>query len=88
MTNFNTQQLNDAYKEIMRQEKNKADIAEDIKSIYAKLKSDGHDCDALKKIVADQKKEMKKVLQTEEMVTIYRDALGVVTNIAVLTCHS
>jgi uncharacterized protein (UPF0335 family) len=80
MSTLNNKQLSDAFNEIMREEENKGTIADSIKAIYLKLKSDGHDVDALKKIVSDQKKEMKKVLQTEEMVDIYRDALGIVNN--------
>jgi uncharacterized protein (UPF0335 family) len=72
------QKIKEAFEEIMREEGAKSVIAESLKAIYAKLKSDGHEVEAIKKIVADQKKEMKKVLQTEEMVDIYRDALGIV----------
>jgi len=78
MTNINKKQLAEAFKEIMREEEAKAIIGDAIKAIYAKLKSDGHDVDALKKIVSDQKKEIKKVLETEEMVDMYRNALGIV----------
>lgn len=79
MTNLNCAELKNAFDEILRYEQQKADVADNLKSIYARLKSDGQDIDAIKKIVSDQKKELKKVLQVEEMIIIYRDALGIVT---------
>jgi uncharacterized protein (UPF0335 family) len=79
MTNFNAKELTNAYHEIITLETTKGNISDDIKATYAQLKSKGHDVVALRKVVADKKKELKKVLETESMVSIYRDALGIVT---------
>ena len=74
---YNPEKLKELFNEIIDAEERKEEYAAHVKAIYAKLKSDGHDCDAMKKIVADRKKDMKRVFELEDMVNVYRDALGI-----------
>lgn len=54
----------------------KADIADQIKEVYAELKGRGYDTSAVKALVALRKKNPDDVSEFEAILNLYRSALG------------
>ncbi len=61
---------------IERLEEDKANIAADIKDVYAQAKADGFDTKAMRQIVKLRAKEDHERKEEEEMLDIYKHALG------------
>lgn len=51
-------------------------IKADIKEIYKEAKSDGLDVKALKDIIKMRKKDRDEIAEMDEIIRLYRDALG------------
>ena len=61
---------------IERLEEEKKGIADDIKSIYAESKSLGFETKIMRKIVSLRKLEQQDRMEQEEMIDVYKHALG------------
>jgi len=61
---------------IERLEEEKAGLAEDIKEVYAELKGVGFDVKTIRKIVALRKMDGEKRREAEELLDLYKSAVG------------
>lgn len=61
---------------IERLEEEKAALMEDIKEVYAELKGVGFDVKTVRKIVSLRKMDVEKRREMEEMVELYKSAVG------------
>lgn len=61
-------------------EADKAQIAEDIKEVYAEAKGNGFDPKILKQVIALRKKDAAKLREEQAVLTIYLDALGMLAD--------
>lgn len=55
----------------------KAALAEDIKEVYGEVKGAGFAVAAVRRIVADRRKDADKQRELEEMLKLYREAMGI-----------
>lgn len=69
-------QLNSIIERIEDAEREKADIAEGIREIYAEAKSNGFDVKVLREIVKIRKQDAEKRREHEAILETYMDALG------------
>lgn len=69
-------QLKSIIERIERLESEKADIAEDIKEVYAEAKGNGFDVKVLRKVVRIRKQDRAKRLEEEAVLDLYLSALG------------
>ena len=65
---------------IEKLEEDKAAIAEDIKSVFAESKSHGFDPKIIKQVLALRKKDAKKRAEEQALLSVYMDALGVISS--------
>lgn len=63
---------------IERLEEEKAALAEDIKEIYAELKGVGFDAKTVRKVVGLRKLDGEKRREAEELLDLYKTAIGMV----------
>jgi uncharacterized protein (UPF0335 family) len=70
-------QLRSYIERIERLEEEKANIANDIKEVYAEAKGNGFDAKIMRKVVALRKKEPHELAEEEELLALYRAAVGV-----------
>jgi len=63
---------------IERLEEEKAALAEDIKEIYAELKGVGYDAKTVRKIVSLRKLDSEKRREADELLDLYKTAVGMV----------
>lgn len=63
---------------IERLEEEKAGLAEDIKEVYAELKGVGFDAKTVRKIIALRKLDHEKRRESEELLDLYKSAIGMV----------
>lgn len=61
---------------IERLDQEKADIAEQIREVYAESKGRGFDQKALRAIVSLRKKDKDEIAEQEAVLEMYREALG------------
>ena len=61
---------------IERLEEEKAHLAEDIKEVYAELKGVGFDAKTVRKIVSLRKMDSEKRRESEELLDLYKTAVG------------
>lgn len=61
---------------VTRLEDEKADLAADIREVYMEAKGNGFDVKALRQLVKLTKMETAKRQEEEEMLRIYRQAIG------------
>jgi len=61
---------------VERLEEEKAGLADDIKDVYAEAKSAGFDSKIMKMIVRLRKMSTEKRIEEEEMLDIYKSAIG------------
>ena len=57
-------------------EAEKADIAEQVKEVYAEATGRGYDAKILRKIVALRKRDKDDIAEEEAVMELYREALG------------
>lgn len=69
-------QLRAFIERIERLEEDKKAITEDIRDVYAELKGNGFDTKAVRAIVRLRKKEAHEREEEEEIIRIYKNALG------------
>lgn len=63
---------------IERLEEEKAVMAEDIKEIYAEAKGVGFDAKTIRKIVSLRKVDAEKRRESEELLDLYKSAIGMI----------
>ncbi len=63
---------------IERLEEEKAALSEDIKEVYSEIKGVGYDAPAVRKIVSLRKKDAEKRREEEEILDLYKTAVGLV----------
>lgn len=63
---------------IERLEEEKAHLAEDIKEVYAEAKGVGFDAKTMRKVVALRKLDTEKRRESEELLDLYKTAIGMV----------
>jgi uncharacterized protein (UPF0335 family) len=83
MANFggvSGEQLRSLVSKIETLEKEKADIAEYIREAYSEAKSQGFDVKILRKVIQLRKKDAEKLQEEEEILDLYKHALGMVPN--------
>lgn len=76
MANVAAEQLRSIVDRIERLDQERANLAEDIKEIYAEAKSGGFDLPALRALIKERKQDAAKRDELEAMVDVYRRALG------------
>ena len=74
---FGIEQLKQYAQKIERLESDKADIAEDIKEVYNSAKLEGFDARIIRKVLRLRKMDRDDLAEEDELIKIYRDALGV-----------
>ncbi len=62
---------------IERLEEEKANIANDIKEVYSEAKGTGFDTKIMRKVVALRKKDKHELAEEEELLALYRAAVGI-----------
>ena len=60
---------------IERLEAERADLAISVKEIYAEAKSAGYEVKILRKLIAERKQDIDKIVDAQVMLEIYRDEL-------------
>ena len=71
-------QLRAFIERIERMEEEKAAIAADIKEIYAEAKGNGFDTKTLRKIVNIRKQDVNERAESEALLRLYMNALGMI----------
>lgn len=77
MQGLSADQLRSFITRIERLCEEKAAIATDIREVYAEAKSAGFDAKVMRKIVAMRKKDRHELAEEEELIGMYRAAVGV-----------
>ena len=77
MDNTAAEQLRSIVERIERLEEEKSGLSHDIKDVYAEAKSVGFDAPIIRKIVSLRKRQPHEVEEEEELLTLYRMAVGV-----------
>lgn len=72
-------QLRAFIERIERMEEEKAGIAADIKEIYAEAKATGFDTKTLRKIVNIRKQDANERAESEALLRLYMNALGMIS---------
>lgn len=70
------QRLRSFIERIERLEEEKAAFAEDIKEVYAEAKGVGFDAKTMRKIVALRKLDAEKRREADELLDLYKSAIG------------
>lgn len=63
---------------VERLEEEKAALAEDIKEVYAEAKGVGFDAKTMRKIVSLRKMDVEKRREADEILDLYKSAIGMV----------
>jgi uncharacterized protein (UPF0335 family) len=71
-------QLKAFIERIERLEEEKADISEDVKSVYAEAKGNGFDTKVIRKVIAIRKRDYAERQEEEAILELYLQALGMV----------
>lgn len=69
-------QLQSIIDRVERLEQEKAEVAEQIKEVYAEAKGNGFDVKILRKVVRIRNQDRAKRLEEEAMIDLYLSALG------------
>lgn len=77
MDNSAAEELRSFIERIERLEEEKSNIGSDIKDVYGQVKSRGYDTKIVRKIVALRKKEPHEREEEEQLLELYRQAVGV-----------
>jgi uncharacterized protein (UPF0335 family) len=73
-------QLKSIVERIERLEEEKDVIAIDIREVYAEAKGNGFDVKILRKLVRERKREQSDVLEEQEILDLYKHALGMLSD--------
>ena len=71
------EELKQYIEKIERLEENKADISEDIKSVFEDAKIKGFDNKAMKQVLKLRKMDRDKLAEQDAMLDLYREIMGV-----------
>lgn len=71
-------QLKSIVERIETLEEEKAGIAADVRDIYSEAKGNGFDVKVLRQLIRLRKMNKSERVEQEELLTIYKDALGMV----------
>ena len=77
-SNASAARLKSYVERVERLEDQKSDIVEDIKEVFKEAKSEGFDTKIMKQVIKLRKKDAEDRLVEEELLTIYKTALGMV----------
>lgn len=69
-------QLQSLVDRIERLASERAELADDIKEVYAEAKSGGFDTKIMRKVIARRKRDKAELAEEEEMIEAYMRALG------------
>ena len=69
-------ELRQLIERIERLEAEKADIAEQVKEVYAEAKGRGYDTKVMRKVIALRKREADDIAEEEAILDMYKEALG------------
>jgi uncharacterized protein (UPF0335 family) len=75
-TGVSAERLRTFVKRIEKVEEDKAAVAEDLKEIYGEAKSAGFDTKIIRKIITLRRLEIEKRREQEELLELYKSALG------------
>jgi len=67
------QEVRDYLSRIENLEEEKKEVSEQIKELYTEFKAKGHDADAMRKLVAERKKDPRKVEDLNAILDVYRE---------------
>lgn len=70
------EQLRSFVERIERLEEEKQNLMADIKDVYGEAKSMGYDVKILRKLIAMRKKQAHELEEEEQLLTLYRMAVG------------
>ncbi len=73
---ISSERLKSFIKRIEKLEEDKASVAEDIRDVYAEAKGTGFDVKIIRKIVGLRKMEAEKRREEEEILELYKAAIG------------
>jgi len=61
---------------VERLEQEKADIAEQVKEVFAEAKGRGYDTKVMRKVIAMRKRDADDLAEEEAVLEMYKEALG------------
>lgn len=73
---ISSERLRSFVKRIEKLEEDKAAIGEDLKEVYAEAKGTGFDTKIIRKVISDRKIEVDKRRERDELLSLYKSALG------------
>lgn len=73
---ISSERLKSIIKRIEKLEEDKAAVSEDLKEVYAEAKGTGFDTKIIRKIVSIRKIELEKRREMDELLELYKSALG------------
>ena len=73
---ISSERLRSFIKRIEKLEEDKAAVGEDLKEVYAEAKGTGFDIKIIRKIISIRKMEVEKRREQEELMELYKAALG------------
>ena len=73
---ISSERLKSFIKRIEKLEEDKAAVGEDLKEVYAEAKGTGFDTKIIRKIVSMRKIELEKRREMDELLELYKSALG------------
>ena len=76
LTGHAQSQLKTIIERIERLEEDKANVAADLKEVYAEAKGNGFDTKILRKVIRYRKQDRAKVQEEEALLDLYLSAIG------------
>lgn len=73
---ISSERLRSFIKRIEKLEEDKAAVGEDLKEVYSEAKGTGFDTKIIRKIISIRKIEVEKRREQEELLELYKAALG------------
>jgi uncharacterized protein (UPF0335 family) len=80
MLNIEAGHLKNLIERIEKLEEEKNNLQEGIKEVYAEAKSAGYETKIMKQIIKERKMNRADLLEQEELLDIYKKALGMIPN--------
>lgn len=71
-----SKELKSVVERIERLEAEKADLAEDMKAVYAEAKATGFDAKIIRQLIRERRMDQAQRAEREELLNLYRSALG------------
>jgi len=76
MSNLNNNMLANLIDRIEAMESDKAEIAKDIKDVYAEAKANGFDVKIIRKVISLRRQDADKRAEEQTLIDLYMGALG------------